>query len=37
MLEMNDIQAGYGRTLVLHDVTPPTSDVRLAVLDHYGT
>lgn len=35
MLEMNDIQAGYGRTLVLHGVTLPSADV-VAVLGHNG-
>jgi urea transport system ATP-binding protein len=35
MLEMNDIEAGYGRTLVLHGVTLPSADV-VAVLGHNG-
>ena len=35
MLEMHDIQAGYGRTLVLHGVTLPSADV-VAVLGHNG-
>ncbi|WDF33235.1 ATP-binding cassette domain-containing protein [Arthrobacter agilis] len=35
MLEMNDIEAGYGRTLVLHGVTLPRADV-VAVLGHNG-
>ena len=36
MLELNDIQAGYGRTLVLHGVTLPRSDGVVAVLGHNG-
>ena len=36
MLEMNEIQAGYGRTLVLHGVTLPPSDSVVAVLGHNG-
>ena len=36
MLELNDIRAGYGRTLVLHGVTLPTSDSVVAVLGHNG-
>lgn len=35
MLELNDIQAGYGRTLVLHGVTSPAAKV-VAVLGHNG-
>jgi urea transport system ATP-binding protein len=35
VLELNDIQAGYGRTLVLHGVTLPTAEV-VAVLGHNG-
>ena len=35
MLELNDIQAGYGRTLVLHGVTLPAAKV-VAVLGHNG-
>lgn len=36
MLEMNDIEAGYGRTLVLHGVTLPASEGVVAVLGHNG-
>ena len=36
MLELNEIQAGYGRTLVLHGVTLPVSDKVVAVLGHNG-
>jgi urea transport system ATP-binding protein len=36
VLELNDIQAGYGRTLALHGVTVPASDGVVAVLGHNG-
>jgi len=36
VLELTDIQAGYGRTLVLHGVTLPASDGVVAVLGHNG-
>ena len=35
MLEMDDIQAGYGRTLVLHGVTLPSAQT-VVVLGHNG-
>ncbi|XVV14983.1 ATP-binding cassette domain-containing protein [Actinoplanes sp. CA-131856] len=35
MLELTDIEAGYGRTRVLHGVTVPSGDV-VAVLGHNG-
>src|ERR1051325_8332703 len=35
MLELTDIEAGYGRTRVLHGVTVPTGKV-VAVLGHNG-
>ncbi|HWS32032.1 MAG TPA: ATP-binding cassette domain-containing protein [Actinoplanes sp.] len=35
MLEITDIEAGYGRTRVLHGVTVPSGDV-VAVLGHNG-
>ncbi|ALJ21561.1 urea ABC transporter ATP-binding subunit UrtE [Microbacterium sp. No. 7] len=36
MLELKDIDAGYGRTRVLHDVSVPGSDRVVAVLGHNG-
>ena len=36
VLELNDIQAGYGRTLVLHGVTLPGPGNVVAVLGHNG-
>lgn len=36
MLEIRDIEAGYGRTLVLHGVSVPQSNKVVAVLGHNG-